>query len=479
MAKGPKGRGARRAKDRPELVRARAEPGEAPELPFERGPEESGVVGREGDANSRADELAHGMPRSGGDGSGRRVRRETDVERHAAAHEEPDGGRVLGGAEAVRHADGAERLYGFDDRVGPGPLAGVDERREGERADAAVDRPELPRRNGRLVPSEAEPDDPRPRMPLVEVEDAVRRVGAPVPDGVEEDGDASVPAPLVRGEDGLERRGDIPPRETDPLDDRRRDVDLGVPDPLASEPARQVAGDGGVVLGAAEEPADVAVEREELLRARDGPAARHDGGAVGEEAGSAVAVRQADERLGRDRALEVEMELGLRRVSESVEETRDGADAHGTASYRAPSETPGRPGVPWREIRWLRTAALGIDLAVFAGLPLLLSAAAVFGALLFVPEPPDALALLFRAAQLFFAVGFLVKDAGGASPGKRVVGLRVVGPDGEEPGLWSSAVRNLPLLVPGWNLFEAWSVFRRPERPRSGDRAAGTVLLPP
>ena len=41
----------------------------------------------------------------------------------------------------------------------------------------------------------------------------------------------------------------------------------------------------------------------------------------------------------------------------------------------------------------------------------------------------------------------------------------------------ASVVRNLPLLVPGWNLLELLAVMRRPDGRRLGDRLAGTTLL--
>lgn len=90
------------------------------------------------------------------------------------------------------------------------------------------------------------------------------------------------------------------------------------------------------------------------------------------------------------------------------------------------------------------------------------------------PDPPTRLSWGFRAAQGLFLCLFLARDARGASPGKRLVGLEVVR-DGEAPAsLAASLVRNVPLLVPGWNLIEAWEVVRRSDGRRPGDRLAGT-----
>ena len=56
-------------------------------------------------------------------------------------------------------------------------------------------------------------------------------------------------------------------------------------------------------------------------------------------------------------------------------------------------------------------------------------------------------------------VGLLLRDGyHGRSPGKRLLGLRLVTPRGEGCGYTRSVIRNLPLLIPVWNLVEAvWS----------------------
>ncbi|MBL8112479.1 MAG: RDD family protein [Acidobacteria bacterium] len=133
-------------------------------------------------------------------------------------------------------------------------------------------------------------------------------------------------------------------------------------------------------------------------------------------------------------------------------------------------------GLP-RERLWLRALALGIDLFLFAGLPLLLSAFGVFLALLVSRAPSQGLDAVFHAAQVAFVIAFLVRDHGGASPGKRLLGLRVVTRDRRPPGLRASVLRNLPLVVPLWNLAEVWAVLRHPDMLRNGDRIAGTHLI--
>lgn len=96
----------------------------------------------------------------------------------------------------------------------------------------------------------------------------------------------------------------------------------------------------------------------------------------------------------------------------------------------------------------------------------------VFGVLLVLPEAPPRVTLAFRFAQGVFLLAFLFRDVSGASPGKRLFGLRLVQVRGGS-GPLASIARNAPLLLPGWNLVEGLSVLKRDQR-RPGDRIAGT-----
>lgn len=125
----------------------------------------------------------------------------------------------------------------------------------------------------------------------------------------------------------------------------------------------------------------------------------------------------------------------------------------------------------------MRAAATGIDLLALAGVPLVLTTVLVFTALLLTDEPPPALGIPFRGAQLLFVTLFALRDVGNRSPGKTLFGLRAVRVDGEPVTALDSLVRNVPLLIPGWNLLEAWCVLRRPDTRRPGDLAAGTIVL--
>jgi uncharacterized RDD family membrane protein YckC len=73
---------------------------------------------------------------------------------------------------------------------------------------------------------------------------------------------------------------------------------------------------------------------------------------------------------------------------------------------------------------------------------------------------------------------FLVRDAGGASIGKRIMGLRVVkyGNFDRPATLTQSILRNVTLLIPLVNILDVVYAFTDPKGRRVGDRAAGTFL---
>jgi uncharacterized RDD family membrane protein YckC len=148
--------------------------------------------------------------------------------------------------------------------------------------------------------------------------------------------------------------------------------------------------------------------------------------------------------------------------------------AHDPGSYATATGRPRGGGIPPERL-WFRAAAFGVDILLLAGVPLLLATLIVFAVLFASSDPPPRIGLVFRAAQALFVAAFLVRDAGGASPGKRVFGLRTTIAAGKST-LLASVTRNLPLLVPGWNLLEALLVLRGDQR-RPGDRLAGTAVL--
>ena len=70
--------------------------------------------------------------------------------------------------------------------------------------------------------------------------------------------------------------------------------------------------------------------------------------------------------------------------------------------------------------------------------------------------------------------GLLCRDARGGFS-RKWLGLQVEDRQGRPPGLGRSILRNLPLLLPGWNLYEAWRAARG--RGRSLDGWIGLTVV--
>jgi uncharacterized RDD family membrane protein YckC len=90
----------------------------------------------------------------------------------------------------------------------------------------------------------------------------------------------------------------------------------------------------------------------------------------------------------------------------------------------------------------------------------------------------DPLCLIFLAIMALYMI--LLEGWLGATVGKRLVGLRVVGSDGGRPGLWKGFVRNILRAVdslPTLNIVGVILILRLPERARFGDRVAGTRVV--
>lgn len=86
-----------------------------------------------------------------------------------------------------------------------------------------------------------------------------------------------------------------------------------------------------------------------------------------------------------------------------------------------------------------------------------------------------AIQIVWWAALAILMLALLVRDGyRGRSPGKRLLGLRLVTPRGEGCGYVRSVIRNLPVLIPGLNLIEAILVVAG--KRRTGDRIARTTV---
>jgi uncharacterized RDD family membrane protein YckC len=87
-----------------------------------------------------------------------------------------------------------------------------------------------------------------------------------------------------------------------------------------------------------------------------------------------------------------------------------------------------------------------------------------------------AIQIVWWVALAILTVGLLLRDGyHGRSPGTRLLGLRLVTPRGEGCGYGRSLVRNIPLLIPPWNLVEAALVVMG--KRRTGDRIARTTVM--
>ena len=90
----------------------------------------------------------------------------------------------------------------------------------------------------------------------------------------------------------------------------------------------------------------------------------------------------------------------------------------------------------------------------------------------------DPLCLVFFGIIWIYLI--LLEGLAGATVGKWLLGLRIVGPDGHVPGLTKSLVRNVLRLVdtlPAFNILGIVLIALSPERARFGDRIAGTRVI--
>jgi uncharacterized RDD family membrane protein YckC len=86
-----------------------------------------------------------------------------------------------------------------------------------------------------------------------------------------------------------------------------------------------------------------------------------------------------------------------------------------------------------------------------------------------------AIRIVWYIALVILVAAMLIRDGyRGRSPGKRLLGLRIVTPKSEGCSYGRSILRNIPVVLPGWNIVEAILVFLG--RPRTGDRIARTIV---
>lgn len=125
------------------------------------------------------------------------------------------------------------------------------------------------------------------------------------------------------------------------------------------------------------------------------------------------------------------------------------------------------------QTRLLRIAAFLVD-ALSISIVLILPASVASYAMT-LTDWPKGIQLVWWGALAILLLAILLRDGfRHRSIGKQLLGLRLLTPTGMDCGYGRSFLRNLPLVVPGWNLLEALLVFIG--RSRTGDRIARTSV---
>ena len=125
------------------------------------------------------------------------------------------------------------------------------------------------------------------------------------------------------------------------------------------------------------------------------------------------------------------------------------------------------------QTKLLRIAAFLVD-ALSVAILLILPASLISYGMTWTTTPKG-IQLVWWAALGIFVLAMLFRDGfRSRSIGKQLLGLRLLTPRGEGCGYGRSLVRNLPLVIPAWNLLEVILVLAG--KPRTGDRLARTSV---
>ena len=94
----------------------------------------------------------------------------------------------------------------------------------------------------------------------------------------------------------------------------------------------------------------------------------------------------------------------------------------------------------------------------------------------FAPGLRVAIPAIWIVAGAAATLSFLLRDAGGGRA-RRWLALEAQRPDGRPPGRLASIRRNLPLLLPVWNLYDAWPLLAGRNGERRTDRHTGIRIV--
>lgn len=122
----------------------------------------------------------------------------------------------------------------------------------------------------------------------------------------------------------------------------------------------------------------------------------------------------------------------------------------------------------------LRVGAFLVD-AFSISVVLVLPASGVSYAMAWIGGSVKGIQLVWWVALGILIIAILLRDGvRGRSIGKHLLGLRVMTPRGDRCGYLRSIVRNLPLVLPPWNLLELILVLSGHQR--TGDGLARTTV---
>jgi uncharacterized RDD family membrane protein YckC len=125
------------------------------------------------------------------------------------------------------------------------------------------------------------------------------------------------------------------------------------------------------------------------------------------------------------------------------------------------------------QTKLLRIAAFLVDALSIAILLILPASLVSYG--MTWTTTPKGIQLVWWGALAIFMLAMLLRDGfRRRSIGKQLLGLRLLTPHGEGCGYIRSIIRNLPLVLPGWNVIEVILVLAG--KPRTGDRIAKTTV---
>ncbi len=123
-------------------------------------------------------------------------------------------------------------------------------------------------------------------------------------------------------------------------------------------------------------------------------------------------------------------------------------------------------------MRRTRLLALFLDVFLCAAAADAIGLAATFLVWRYLPGRRNLIPAIWALVALAAILAFLLRDARGGRA-RRWLALEARRPDGRPPGAWGSIRRNLPLLVPVLNLWDAWPLRADGEAPRRVDRRSG------